>query len=228
MSDRRDYLEKKIANVQDSTYTTFHFMARLHNWLRLRSKTYYNWHLKKKNRKTNQYVLLLVSLLIIVGLVIFAFAPIFNGSNTYSFGNMAIVNEKLPKITNVKGEIDVIFEKGQINNRMVVYWYTDRPATSYVDYYIEGSSLQIDTVSDKYDKKYADALNRNHIVTIDNLEENSKYCFRVRSKDKDGFEAASDFYVVETPNKKKSAWEVIITTIESQFGKIPSLKDIIS
>ncbi len=39
-------LEKQIEQVQRSTKTLFKFFVPIHNWLRMKSKAYYNWSLK--------------------------------------------------------------------------------------------------------------------------------------------------------------------------------------
>lgn len=40
-----DELDRRIAAVQKSTRTSASFMLPAHDWMRQRSKIYYNWHL---------------------------------------------------------------------------------------------------------------------------------------------------------------------------------------
>jgi fibronectin-binding autotransporter adhesin len=51
-----DELEKKIMNLQRSTRTMLPFFTRIHNWLRMHSQWYYNWHLKSNASKIHKTV----------------------------------------------------------------------------------------------------------------------------------------------------------------------------
>jgi|GEM_PF-1152115 len=44
--DTYNELDKRIASVQNSTRTSAPFMTPAHDWMRQRSKLYYNWHLQ--------------------------------------------------------------------------------------------------------------------------------------------------------------------------------------
>lgn len=52
-------LEKQIQQVQKSTRTLFKFFVPIHNWLRMRSKSYYNWSIKPYSHAIHWVVLIL-------------------------------------------------------------------------------------------------------------------------------------------------------------------------
>lgn len=67
-------LEKKIANIQKSTRTSMHFFVGLNDWIRLRSRAYYNWHLNPNANKIHVSGLF-IYVFLILGLIITSFYP---------------------------------------------------------------------------------------------------------------------------------------------------------
>ncbi len=55
-------LEKKMINLQRSTGTALPFFGRIHNWLRMKNKWYYNWHLKPNSAKIHKAIAIVYTL----------------------------------------------------------------------------------------------------------------------------------------------------------------------
>ncbi len=94
---------------------------------------------------------------------------------------------KAPVISNVSAS----FESG---GKVLITWTTDEPSTGQVEY---GKSVDYGFVLST-----SEALTTTHSVTLNGLEPNTTYHYRVRSKDETGNEALSGDYSFVTPAPK--------------------------
>lgn len=94
---------------------------------------------------------------------------------------------KAPVITNVSTS----FETGI---KVIITWTTDEPSTGQVEY---GKSIDYGLAASSNEE-----LTTTHSVTLNGLEPNTSYHYRVRSKDKAGNETVSVDYTFVTPAPK--------------------------
>lgn len=82
-------LEQKLIRVQRSTGTQFPTFIRLHNWFRMHSDLYYNWHLLSWSRNTHWVLLIFHSLVVVavMAIVIGGLLAIYINAITRSLGN---------------------------------------------------------------------------------------------------------------------------------------------
>lgn len=137
-------------------------------------------------------------------------------------------DNRKPDLTNVKSEVSTIGTGDTARIQMIVSWNSDEPATSFVDYG-EGVGKEeakyvktVPTIENSDPSKLQ--YNQSHVIVIQNLKDSTTYHFRVRSNDKASNEAVSQDYTVLTPKKTRSVLQVIVDTLEKQFGWIVNIK----
>jgi hypothetical protein len=116
-----------------------------------------------------------------------------------------------PSITAVNSRSTIV--SGQNKVQTVITWSTNEPSDSLVEY-SSGST------TNDYESKTP--LNgdfvTNHIVVISNLKPATVYRYRVVSKDRSANASQSPAYVLLTPQKEVSAFDLILQNLEGAFG----------
>jgi hypothetical protein len=104
--------------------------------------------------------------------------------------------------------------------QIVVYWNTDEPATSQVEYG-QGTGSDYPNKSQKDSK-----LTLNHSLTIPELKPAEVYHLRVVTEDKIGNAAMSYDNVVITSKETKSALNLVIENLSKSFGFVSNLSGV--
>ncbi|MDD4410241.1 MAG: fibronectin type III domain-containing protein [Candidatus Shapirobacteria bacterium] len=104
--------------------------------------------------------------------------------------------------------------------QVVVYWNTDEPATSQVEYG-QGTGSDYPSKSQKDSK-----LTLNHSLTIPELKPSEVYHFRVVTEDKIGNINMSYDNVVITSKETKSALNLVIENLSKSFGFVSNLSGV--
>lgn len=124
---------------------------------------------------------------------------------------------RAPTISDLRLEsiVDGVGEEARA--QVVVYWDTDEPATSQIEY---GQG----TGSDYPNKSQKDSnLTLNHSLTIPELKPSEVYHLRVITEDKMANITVSSDNVVITPKETKSALDLVIENLSKSFGFISNL-----
>jgi len=104
--------------------------------------------------------------------------------------------------------------------QVIVYWNTDEPATSQVEY---GQG----TGSDYPNKSQKDSnLKLNHSLTVPELKPSEVYHFRVVTEDKIGNVNMSYDNVVITSKETRSALDLVIENLSKSFGFVSNLSGV--
>ncbi|HPT66181.1 MAG TPA: fibronectin type III domain-containing protein [Candidatus Woesebacteria bacterium] len=104
--------------------------------------------------------------------------------------------------------------------QVIVYWNTDEPASSQVEY---GQG----TGNDYPNKSQKDSnLTLNHSLTVPELKPSEVYHFRVVTEDKIGNVSMSYDNVVITSKETKSALDLVIENLSKSFGFVSNLSGV--
>ncbi|MFA6602756.1 MAG: fibronectin type III domain-containing protein, partial [Candidatus Shapirobacteria bacterium] len=116
-----------------------------------------------------------------------------------------------PQITAVNSHSTII--SGQNKVQTVITWSTNEPASSKVDYSLNGTGTNFELSSPQ-----TTDLVTNHIIVLTNLKPATVYRFRVVSTDRTGNVTTSEPYVLLSPQREVSALDLIIKNLEGAFG----------
>ncbi|MFZ2152908.1 MAG: fibronectin type III domain-containing protein [Microgenomates group bacterium] len=117
-----------------------------------------------------------------------------------------------PLITDMRAE-GAINGVGEVTKaQIMVYWNTDEPATSQIEYG-EG------TGTDYPNRTQEDGnLTMNHVVTVTDLKPSQVYHLRIISRDRIGNQIESADNVTVTPKATKSALDLVVNSLSKSFG----------
>jgi hypothetical protein len=113
-----EQLDKQIEAVQKSTKTTFGFMFPIHEFLRLKSRKYYNWHLNPNANKYHIGVSILSTFVIIFIIFAMVFSPVGNiikASTTWTQSTDAEFN------AGVKANVEVVNNTVTLDGETYLY-----------------------------------------------------------------------------------------------------------
>lgn len=122
-----------------------------------------------------------------------------------------------PIITDLRLESVVDGIGAEAKAQVVVYWNTDEPATSQVEYG-QGTGSDYPSRTQKDTK-----LTLNHSLTVPELKPSEVYHFRVITEDKIGNATVSHDNVVITPKETRSALDLVIENLSKSFGFVSNL-----
>lgn len=118
-----------------------------------------------------------------------------------------------PKVSSVTSEAEITGYGTEAKGQIAVYWETDEPSTSQVEFAIGdvGSSYSNRTQEDA-------SLTTSHVVIISDLKTSAPYHFRTVSRDESGNEGFSEDHTVLTGQASSSVLDIILKTLNSTIG----------
>lgn len=135
-----------------------------------------------------------------------------NGAENMILKFKTSADMRSPTISELRLESIVDGVGTEAKAQVVVYWNTDEPSTSQVEY---GQG----TGSDYPNKSQKDTnLTLNHSLTITDLQPSEVYHFRVVTEDRIGNATVSYDNVVITPKETRSAFDLVIENLSKSFG----------
>lgn len=140
-----------------------------------------------------------------------------NGAETAVKQFKTSADMRPPTISNISTETVVNGLGDEAKAQIVIYWDTDEPATSQIEY---GQG----TGSDYPNKTQKDSnLTLNHSVTISDLKPSQVYHLRILTEDKTNNLSQSYDNVVITPKETSSALNLVIDNLSKSFGFIGNI-----
>lgn len=148
---------------------------------------------------------------------------------TDEFGNRAIspdqtlttiVDAVPPIMSNIKTEVSTVGNAGKI--QAIIFWSTDEPATSQMEYSPGLSSKGAYPLKSPKD----DSFNLSHTLVISNLNPSTTYHFRVLSSDAAGNATASGDFTLLTPQVGESVLEEVLNSLEETFSWVGEIQGI--
>jgi hypothetical protein len=125
-----------------------------------------------------------------------------------------------PIITDLRLETVVDGIGTDAKAQVIVYWNTDEPASSQVEYG-QGTGSDYPNKSQKDSK-----LTLNHSLIVPELKPSEVYHFRVITEDKIGNATVSHDNVVITPKETRSALDLVIENLSKSFGFVSNLSGV--
>ena len=138
------------------------------------------------------------------------------------FGNLAVsdVNRvttaydtRPPDLSNIVTESTTSGYGADTTAQIIIYWDTDEPATSQVEYAegITGDSFSMSTAKDS-------SLTTSHVVVLRDLKPSSSYYFRVVSSDIAGNKTQSESGSALTGLIQSSILDTVLKSLQGAFG----------
>jgi len=118
-----------------------------------------------------------------------------------------------PKISDVSVDINTSGVGGDAKVQLVIFWKTDEPATSQVQYG-SGSMGEL-TKKTELEMEYT----TNHVAVISNLELSQVYRIKPLSRDMSGNESYGEERVVVTQDKDFSILEILVNLLKGIIGE---------
>lgn len=138
-------------------------------------------------------------------------------SEQYSF--TTISNDSPPVVSNIQNKT-IFTDETQNETQTIISWKSDRPAVSYIEY---KQGVIKDDPFEFMTEPETDHTTQ-HIQIIDGLKPNTVYQFQIISTDQEKKQATSEPFVILTPKKDVSVFDIIINNFEANFGWLRELR----
>ncbi len=118
-----------------------------------------------------------------------------------------------PKVSNVTSESEILGYGLEAKGQLVVYWETDEPSTSQVEFGI-GSNSSSYTNKTQEDTNYVTS----HVVIVSDLKTSAPYHIRTASKDQSGNVGYSEDRSTLIGQASNSVFDIIVETLNATLG----------